>query len=676
MKRKPSFLLITLALIFLIVICFQFLREEQTCIDRMTISWNEDSDSNHTYLFRNDKAYYAFLPAYASLENLTLHTDVGYTALLNGIPWENVSPETDRTYTLTIKNPWGISICEAPLILMQSQNISTLSIQLSNGTMHNIENREEESGRMVLTGADNCTLYRGDFEKFHIRGNHTANLPKKPFAIKFGQDVDLLGTGGYTTYCLVANADDESKLRNKLVYETAQELGLAHSPESMYVDLYVDNVYYGLYLLTEKIDVHTNRIDITPLQDLTQNLNYFNLKHYDSWSSTDSGTLRRGLNIPLNPPDITGGYLLELEVTYRMYDSSNTFISDSGQIVTIKYPAQCSADQVNYIADFYQKIENSVTDGTYTQYIDLESWAKFYLISEFFGQIDKTSIFFYKDRDSIDPKLYAGPVWDFDWSFGLFENYSQELDRNPYKRHFRWGLYGLLRDDPIFRDAVREIYITEFLPLLETFLPNAFDYYESQIAASYAMDKQRWDTLYIPPHGPYTGTLKGSLDVLKDWVSARTSFFQETIVENNDFVTLSFHTDDSGKPFESHSLSPNSYFSPTYTIPVREGYAFLGWYDSSGNPLTKNTIITEDISFYAKWEQQDSSPPVSQDSDHSGIKLFQMLTKKSNPEDFAVVFLFAGISLFVLYHFLNAFVLSILKQKKRGSKNGHTKITP
>ena len=173
-------------------------------------------------------------------------------------------------------------------------------------------------------------------------------------------------------------------MRNKLVYDTAQEVGLAYSPVSRYVDLYVDGIYYGLYLLMEKIDVAPTRINISLLQERTEAVNYRGLSSFPMWFSMENGLFRKCVTIPSNPDDITGGYLLELELDYRLWDNENAFVTESGQPISVKYPAQCSAEQLNYIADYYQEMENALFNGTYAQYIDVESWAKFYLVQEFF----------------------------------------------------------------------------------------------------------------------------------------------------------------------------------------------------------------------------------------------------------------------------------------------------
>ena len=65
-------------------------------------------------------------------------------------------------------------------------------------------------------------------------------------------------------------------------------------------------------------------------------------------------------------------------------------------------------------------------DSTYaeiSQYIDVESFVKTYIIQELSKNIDACNSSFYIYYDSaIDNRLHAGPVWDFDNSFGQFKN--------------------------------------------------------------------------------------------------------------------------------------------------------------------------------------------------------------------------------------------------------------
>ena len=670
MKRKyPTIFFFTL-LIFLIMIGMLCFADNNKSILRATVSWDETTSTGRTYLYQQNDIYYAFLPSYADMSQLTFHTDVGHSAWLDDVLWQHAALTANHKYTLSIKNAFGIPIARVPLILMKSENIPAISIQLYNSTMADIAQNREECGYMSLIDSDNTTIYSGDFAKFHVRGNHTATLPKKPYALKFSEDVDLLGTGGFTSYCLVANAEDESKLRNKLAYETAKELGLEHSPESMFVDLYVDNVYYGLYLLADKIDVGENRINLNPLQDQIQALNFFNLQQYEEWSSSEQGILRKGLNIPSNPDDITGGYLLEVEVHHRIDMEPNVFITDRDEVISIKYPEYCSQEQVNYIADFFQELEDSSLDGSYAQYIDVESWAKFYLIQEYFAQTDRTSIFFYKDSDSIDPKLYAGPVWDFDWSIGLSESYSRTYQIEPFRFYFNWDIFGNLWEDPTFHAKLASVYQSELYPLITEFLPSAIDYYEQQIAASHAMDKCRWDSIFIPLHGPYADSLDGSLLYLKDWLSLRTGFLSSHFLTDPQLIQLTLHYNDNDETSKSYDLVPGSTFFPELYNLNREGYRFKGWFDSDGTPITEHIILEDNTVLYAKWDSgQAAAFDTDNSQDDTGKSAVHSLDVNSALADMLILLMLFSLILLVLFLVFRDIIKHIRQERKQNACN-------
>lgn len=42
----------------------------------------------------------------------------------------------------------------------------------------------------------------------------------------------------------------------------AEEGGLSYTPDSRFIDLYINGQYWGLYQLTERIEVNKNRINI------------------------------------------------------------------------------------------------------------------------------------------------------------------------------------------------------------------------------------------------------------------------------------------------------------------------------------------------------------------------------------------------------------------------------
>ena len=53
----------------------------------------------------------------------------------------------------------------------------------------------------------------------------------------------------------------------------ADALELPYTPKSVFVELYIDNEYQGLYQMSEKTQIGTNRIEITDLEELNEKEN-------------------------------------------------------------------------------------------------------------------------------------------------------------------------------------------------------------------------------------------------------------------------------------------------------------------------------------------------------------------------------------------------------------------
>ena len=80
-----------------------------------------------------------------------------------------------------------------------------------------------------------------------LRGNSTRAALKKPFKIKFDKKQSLFGLKAAKKWVLLANYYDKSNIRNYLAYLTANKLTyLGFQPSSIFVDVYLNNNYYGL----------------------------------------------------------------------------------------------------------------------------------------------------------------------------------------------------------------------------------------------------------------------------------------------------------------------------------------------------------------------------------------------------------------------------------------------
>jgi hypothetical protein len=85
-----------------------------------------------------------------------------------------------------------------------------------------------------------------------------------------------------------------------------------------------------------------------------------------------------------------------------------------------------TAAQKTYIQKYNRRVEDALYGQNfndpqtgYRRYLDVSSFIDYFIVGELSRNVDayKKSRFFYKDRDSRDGLLYAGPVWDFDWAW-------------------------------------------------------------------------------------------------------------------------------------------------------------------------------------------------------------------------------------------------------------------
>jgi len=257
--------------------------------------------------------------------------------------------------------------------------------------------------------------------KIKGRGNSTwSNFPKKPYRLKFDSKAAMLGMPAAKNWVLLANYDDKTLLRNRIALEFARRIGSDFAPESRFVEVVMNGVTLGNYLLTSQVEVNENRVNIT---EMTANDN-----------AGDA---------------LTGGYLLELD---QRKDEKYWFTTKKNLPFTIKSPEDITPKQLEYISKYMQDTEdalfapnaNDPVNG-YAKYINVESFMNWFFAEEVVKNQDArdfSSIFYYKDRNG---KLGMGPVWDFDLSSGNIDYSVSKDPNNWYIRDATW-MINLFKD--------------------------------------------------------------------------------------------------------------------------------------------------------------------------------------------------------------------------------------
>lgn len=304
------------------------------------------------------------------------------------------------------------------------------------------------------------------------RGNSTWGYSKKPYAIKLDKKAKVLGMPKHKRWVLLANWLDNTGMRNDVSFKIAQSMsGLAWSPHGYHVDVVLNGDFIGQYYLCEQIKVDENRVDITEILP----------EDVDEYSKT-------------------GGYIFELDTYYdelfkfqtkywrNIYSSSGW--QGKGLPVQFKDPDEDIADeQFAYVENYFNIIEEIIINGNpyyddVFNYIDPASFIDWWLVNELAGNIElqhPKSSYMYKDRGG---KLFAGPVWDFDYDTYHLSKYKGLVNKN-----YMW--YPYLLKDARFVALVKERWAMH-KPLMEDIVNNYIQAKQAEIAESVENNKKRW----------------------------------------------------------------------------------------------------------------------------------------------------------------------------------------
>lgn len=393
------------------------------------------------------------------------------------------------------------------------------------------ENREE--GSLCFVGADKTLEYAGGLSEVKVRGNATRLQPKLPFRIKLEKEASLAGLGASEDYVLLAEYGDISLMRNRAAMELAGSTTELYEPAGEYTDLYVNGEYMGVYLLCEGISIGENRLELDDLEQMTEYANGRDLGIYMPFAEmSGEDTVAKGYEIPGNPGDITGGYLLELEYPGRYEGEETTgFRTEEDWPLVIKKPSFASREQVEYIREQFQHVENAMYAQDWTdadtgrpleELVDLESFVHKYLVDEICMNTDLwTSQFLYKNKG--EEKFYFGPMWDYDMAFGHYD-----VGFDPEEFYANWHIwYTEVYDNPKFQEILKKEYRERYLPVLEELTEVKIPRWKELLADSAKMNFLRWDTeeIYNRNYVLRTGdSFEECADWLSDFIRARTGF--------------------------------------------------------------------------------------------------------------------------------------------------------
>lgn len=208
----------------------------------IAVAVKDETGTQQSRLYIEGDSCYFFLPSYAadgesvtwSYDDSRYAIDCGGQDVRNG---DMLAAENSGSVLLTIGGQAEGEGKEYQLTVMRSADLPTVYI-------------DGDDFRCVDTGG------RTDFEGSLARltEEEYADLPtaKKSYEFRADQAWDILGLGESADWLLQANAYDLSRMRNKLAYDLAGDMGVPQAVRSAYADVWIDGEYMGNYLLCNR----------------------------------------------------------------------------------------------------------------------------------------------------------------------------------------------------------------------------------------------------------------------------------------------------------------------------------------------------------------------------------------------------------------------------------------
>ncbi len=407
-----------------------------------------------------------------------------------------------------------------PLLMIDTDGGQILADQKIVAKMGVIEN-----GPGMLNHPDDSLNHYNGYISIEIRGSSSQMFPKKSYTIETQTDtgsninVALLGMPEENDWVLHAPYSDKSLLRNVLSYGIYGRMG-HWSPRTRYVDLYLNDDYQGVYVLTEKIKRDKNRVDIAKI------------------TVEDVSAL-----------DISGGYILQFDriddLTPDEYWTSPVRPVYEGDYMHFEYfdpdSDELTPDQAAYIRNWVNDLDALMSgqgyrdpSSGYRAYLDVSSFVDYLILHEFNKDVDayRLSAFFYKTNDRDGGLLHAGPPWDYNLTIGnmdyggdIYETYNWMYTRtiSPY-----W--WRRLMNDPWFANEVYCRWEDLSANLLSddgvfTIMDSILQVIETSIDYNF----ERWPVLgeYVWPNYFVAETHEEEIDFVQNWVSERLLWLDE-----------------------------------------------------------------------------------------------------------------------------------------------------
>ncbi len=346
-----------------------------------------------------------------------------------------------------------------------------------------------------------------------IRGSSTQSLPKKQYGLTTvkadnvtNNNVSLLGMPSENDWILNGLGFDPSLIRDYLSYNLSRMMG-NYASRTVFCEVLINDDYKGLYVLQEKIKAGGDRVDVTKIGIAD---NYL--------------------------PELSGGYITKADkaegdpVAFML--QGNALEQGVTYIHDLPKPENATTEQTAYIHNVFDALRIAARDGNssmkdgYPSIIDVASFVDFILINEFASNVDayQFSTFFHKDRNG---KLRAGPIWDFNltygndlfiWNFDRSKSNVWQFSNGDNEGSSFWK--DLYKNDKFKCQLAKRWHelTAQNAPLNMGQITSFLDQTDQVIAEAVVREKSRWNTFVS--HSLEVGQVEKFINDRTEWMNS------------------------------------------------------------------------------------------------------------------------------------------------------------
>lgn len=507
------------------------------------------------------KTYHLYLPGTANTAACRFSWDGGTQLLVDGVRYESgacpvPAANEKKTYSLVDGNETLYTFDVATY--QGSPNVQTVFIVVDESEGNpTIEQMDSDPNHQVGCKGDICisgTWYK--LSKIKGRGNNSwaQSDDKKPYNVTLDTKINFPGIDSDKTkkWSFLAEVLDHSLLANRTGYYLASQLGIGQDTTS--ADVWMNGEYRGCYTVTPKTDSFVSKDGY-----LLENDNYLEPAVSEGG---DPQFALKGLNESTSDVSYRYNRITVKKIGDNLLTNAEGEVDESTENVLavteeIKAWMQEAWDAMRSETGYNSK------GKYYTEYIDIQSFAKMYLVQEYVKNYDicSGSLYLYRTGTTDADKLKCGPVWDLDNAMGATirnkyigaaddrvngDRRSGEGNFIPQLNDWKTCILKTLLIHPDFVLEVFRQYNTN-RDIFEA-MPYVVDYLAAEIEASALMNHQKVNELPYDSHlyssavtlssGKYAQKYLATTDAKTDWpnrvanlrtyLSARSLWFKNT----------------------------------------------------------------------------------------------------------------------------------------------------